>query len=108
MALYVNFDTDKTIIRPESEPTVAEVVTLLRQNPKLRLGIQGHTDNVGTLAHNQQPSEGRAQSVVASLAQAGIEDSRLQSAGFGQSKPLADNATEEGKAKNRRVELVKL
>lgn len=107
MALYVNFDTDKTTIQPESEPTVAEVVTLLRQDPKLRLSVQGHTDNTGTLAHNQQLSEGRAQSVVASLTQAGIEAVRLQAAGFGQSKPLADNATEEGKAKNRRVELVK-
>ena len=87
---------------------MAEVVTLLRQNPALRLGVQGHTDNAGKPAHNQELSEGRARAVVASLTQAGIAASRLQAAGFGQTKPLADNATEEGKAQNRRVELVKL
>ncbi|QNH64046.1 OmpA family protein [Hymenobacter sediminicola] len=93
---------------PESEPTVAEVVTLLQQNPALRLGVQGHTDNAGTPAHNQQLSEGRARAVVASLTQAGIAAGRLQATGFGQTMPLADNTTEEGKAQNRRVELVKL
>lgn len=108
MALYVNFDTDKATIRPESAPTVAEVLTLLQQNPTLRLAVQGHTDNAGTSQHNQQLSEARAAAVVASLSQAGIAATRLQAAGFGQTKPLADNSTEEGKAKNRRVELVKL
>ncbi|MBC8084221.1 MAG: OmpA family protein [Hymenobacter sp.] len=108
MALYVNFDTDQATIRPESEPTLAEVVTLLRQNPALRLAVQGHTDNAGTPAHNQQLSEGRAAAVVASLTGAGIAAGRLEAAGFGQSKPVADNATEAGKAQNRRVELVKL
>ncbi|MBC8084222.1 MAG: OmpA family protein [Hymenobacter sp.] len=108
VALYVNFDPDKATIRPESEPTVAEVVTLLRQNPTLRLAVQGHTDNTSTPAHNQQLSEGRAAAVVASLTRAGIAAGRLQAAGFGQSQPLADNATEEGKAQNRRVELVRL
>lgn len=108
MALYVNFDTDKASIRPESGPTVAEVVTLLRQHPTLRLAVQGHTDNAGTPAHNQQLSEARAQSVVAVLTAANISPSRLQAAGFGQTQPLADNATEAGRAQNRRVELVKL
>lgn len=107
MALYVNFDTDKATIRPESAPTVAEVVTLLRQNPALRLAVQGHTDNAGTAAHNQRLSEARAQSVVAALTAAGIGAARLQAAGFGQTQPLADNATEAGRAQNRRVELVK-
>ncbi len=91
-----------------AEATVAEVVTLLQQNPTLRLGVHGHTDDVGTALHNQQLSEGRAQAVVATLSQAGIAASRLQAAGFGQTKPLADNNTEENRAKNRRVELVKL
>ncbi len=107
MALYVNFDTDKATIRPESGPTVAEVVTLLRRNPALRLAVQGHTDNVGPAAHNQQLSEARAQSVVAALTAARISPNRLQAAGFGQTQPLADNATEAGRAQNRRVELVK-
>ncbi|MCR5887660.1 OmpA family protein [Hymenobacter sp. J193] len=84
------------------------MLRLLQQNPTLRLAVQGHTDNSGTAPHNQQLSEARAAAVVATLTQAGVGAARLQSAGFGQSKPLADNSTEEGKAKNRRVELVKL
>lgn len=107
MALYVNFDTDKATLRPDAAPTLAEVQKLLQQNPQLRLAVQGHTDNAGTPPHNQQLSEQRAQAVVASLTQAGIAASRLQAAGFGQTKPLADNTTEEGRARNRRVELVK-
>ncbi|MFD2783861.1 OmpA family protein [Hymenobacter rubripertinctus] len=107
MALYVNFDTDKATIRPESEPTVAEVATLLRQNPTLRLAVQGHTDNAGTAAHNQPLSEARAGAVVAFLRAAGIAAERLQAAGFGQTQPLTANTTEAGRAQNRRVELVK-
>ncbi|WP_394343376.1 OmpA family protein [Hymenobacter rigui] len=95
-------------MRPESAATVAEVLTLLQQNPQLRLAVQGHTDNAGTAPHNQQLSTARAQSVVAALTEAGIATNRLQAAGFGQTKPVADNTTEEGRAKNRRVELVKL
>ncbi|AHJ96013.1 Outer membrane protein [Hymenobacter swuensis DY53] len=87
---------------------MAEVLALLRQNPQLRLAVQGHTDNVGTAARNQQLSDDRASAVVTELTQAGIAAGRLQTAGFGQTKPLADNSTEEGRAKNRRVELVKL
>jgi outer membrane protein OmpA-like peptidoglycan-associated protein len=86
---------------------VAEVVKLLQASPALRLAVEGHTDNAGTPAHNQQLSEARAQAVVAALAAQGIATSRLQAAGFGQTKPLADNATETGRAQNRRVELVK-
>lgn len=106
--MYINFDTDKATIRPESGPTIAEVLTLLQQNPQLRLAVQGHTDNVGTAPHNQQLSTARARAVVAELTKAKIDTSRLKAAGFGQSKPLADNTTEQGRAKNRRVELVKL
>ena len=80
---------------------------LLTDNPGLRLAVQGHTDNTSTPAHNQQLSEARATAVVAALAAQGIAVGRLQAAGFGQSQPLADNATEAGRAKNRRVELVK-
>lgn len=107
MALYLNFDTDQATLRPEAQPTLAEVLKLLQQDPALRLAVQGHTDNAGSLAHNQQLSEGRAQAVVAALTQAGIAPGRLLAAGFGQTRPLADNATETGRAQNRRVELVK-
>ena len=86
---------------------VAEVLKLLQSSPALRLAVEGHTDNAGTLAHNQQLSESRAQEVVRTLTAQGVATARLQAAGFGQTRPLADNATEAGRAQNRRVELVK-
>ena len=107
MALYLNFDSDKATLRPDAQPTLAEVQKLLTDSPDLRLAVQGHTDNTSTPAHNQQLSEARAQAVVAALTAQGIAASRLQAAGFGQTQPRADNATEAGRAQNRRVELVK-
>ena len=86
---------------------MAEVVKLLQASPALRLGVEGYTDNAGTPAHNQQLSEARAREVVRTITAQDIAADRLQAAGFGQSRPLADNATEAGRAKNRRVELVK-
>ncbi len=107
VALYVNFDTDKTSIRPESAPIIGEIVKLLNNNPGLNLTVEGHTDNVGGAAHNQTLSEGRANSVVGALMAQGVPMSRLTPKGFGASKPVADNGAEDGRAKNRRVELVK-
>ena len=86
---------------------MAEIVKLLQASPTLRLGVEGYTDNAGTPAHNQQLSEARAREVVRTITAQDIAADRLQAAGFGQSRPLADNATEAGRAKNRRVELVK-
>ena len=86
---------------------MAEVTKLLQGSPTLRLSVEGHTDNTCTPTHNQQLSEARAQAVVAALAAQGTTPNRLQAAGFGQTKPLANNATKAGKALNRRVELVK-
>jgi peptidoglycan-associated lipoprotein len=86
---------------------VTEIVKLLQASPALRLGVEGHTDNAGTPAHNQTLSEARAREVVRLIAAQRIAAARLQAAGFGQSRPLADNATEAGRAQNRRVELVK-
>lgn len=80
---------------------------LLAESPDLRLAVQGHTDNTSTPAHNQQLSEARARAVAASLTAQGVAAGRLQAAGFGQTRPLADNATDAGRARNRRVELVK-
>ncbi|UOG75707.1 OmpA family protein [Hymenobacter tibetensis] len=108
VALYLNFDTDQATLKPDAQATIAQIISLLAQSPDLKLAVQGHTDNLGTPQHNQELSEARARTVVATLAAQGIAADRLQAAGFGQTKPLADNATEEGKAKNRRVELVKL
>lgn len=86
---------------------MAEIVKLLQASPTLRLAVEGHTDNAGTPAHNQALSEARAREVVRTITTQNIAADRLQAAGFGQSRPLASNATEEGRAKNRRVELVK-
>lgn len=107
VALSVNFATDKTDILPSSQPQIDQVLQLLTDDPALNLAIGGHTDNSGDKGHNQRLSEGRAQSVVAALVAKGISPSRLTAKGFGDSQPVAGNDSEEGKARNRRVELVK-
>ena len=107
VALYINFDTGKSIIRDESKPVIDQIVQMMKSNPDLKIGVEGHTDNVGTPASNKTLSEARAKSVVSSIVAQGVSADRLSQAGFGQEKPIADNNTEEGRAKNRRVELVK-
>lgn len=101
------FDTDKATIRPESLPTLDEVVRMLGAEPEWRLTIEGHTDSTGTAAHNRTLSEQRAASVKAYLVAKGVAAERLATAGFGADTPVADNATELGRAQNRRVELVR-
>lgn len=108
VALQVNFATDSTRIEPASRPQVDQVVQLLSDDPVLRLSIDGHTDNTGDARHNQTLSEGRAQSVVDAIVARDIDAARLQAHGYGDSRPVADNGTEAGRAQNRRVELVKL
>jgi len=109
VALYgIYFDTDKADIKPESEPTLEEIATLLKQDPKLKLYVVGHTDNVGGYDYNTKLSQRRAASVVNTLTtKHGIQAVRLTAAGVGLLAPVAPNDTEEGRAKNRRVELVK-
>lgn len=107
VALYINFDTGKDIIKPESQGVIEEVVNLLNDNPMLNLSVEGHTDNAGLPASNLRLSEMRAKAVMNALVAKGIAAKRLSSKGFGQTKPLEDNSSEDGKAKNRRVELVK-
>lgn len=80
---------------------------MMKSNPELKLSVEGHTDNVGTPASNKTLSEARAKSVVSALVGQGIAADRLSPVGYGKDKPVADNGTEEGRAKNRRVELVK-
>lgn len=108
VALYINFDTDKAAIRPDGKPAVDEIAALMKKETALRLSIEGHTDNVGDKARNLALSRERAQAVVQALVGDGIDGSRLSAAGHGSDKPLTDNASEEGRAKNRRVELVKV
>ncbi len=108
VAVYgIHFDTGKATIQPDSDETLRQVVTLLQANPDLKLRIEGHTDAQGNAAANQTLSEKRAQAIVAWLVNHGIDAGRLKTQGFGQGKPVADNSTEDGRAKNRRVELVK-
>ena len=108
VAVYgIHFDTGKATIQADSEQALAEVSKMLDQSPDLNLRVEGHTDNQGAAAANQVLSEKRAQAVVAWLTSHGVNASRLTAKGFGDTKPVADNATEDGRAKNRRVELVK-
>jgi outer membrane protein OmpA-like peptidoglycan-associated protein len=103
------FDVDSDRIRPESTPTLAEIGNMLEAHPDLRISIEGHTDDTGDDAHNQELSERRAQSVRALLLdQYGIAEGRLEAKGLGESNPVAPNDTPEGRQNNRRVELVRL
>jgi OOP family OmpA-OmpF porin len=107
MALYINFDTGKYDIKPESQPIIDQIAQLMKDNPELKLSIEGHTDNVGTAQNNKVLSENRAKSVMNAVMSLGVDASRLTAVGWGQEKPVADNRTEDGRAKNRRVEIVK-
>ena len=107
IALDIHFATGKAEILPESRPIVDEIVALLRKRPDLRVGVEGHTDNTGTPAANKTLSAARAKAVADAAAAAGIPPARLDPVGYGQDRPIADNRTEEGRAKNRRVEIVK-
>jgi outer membrane protein OmpA-like peptidoglycan-associated protein len=109
VAVYgIHFDTGKANILPDSEPILDQIKALLDQRPDLKLRVEGHTDNVGGRAANQKLSELRAAAVVAWLAGHGIDRSRVAPQGFADTKPVGDNATEEGRAQNRRVELAKM
>ena len=108
ISLYINFETGKSTVRPDSKKIIDELAAMLKANPALKISIEGHTDNVGTPAANKVLSEARASAVMSALVSAGIDALRMSSKGWGQEKPKADNKTEEGRAKNRRVEIVKV
>lgn len=102
------FDTDKADLKPESKLALDEIAKLLKEDGGLRIYVVGHTDNQGTLAHNMDLSKARAASVVKALeTQYSIPGARLASYGDGPYAPVASNDSEDGRAKNRRVELVK-
>jgi outer membrane protein OmpA-like peptidoglycan-associated protein len=104
----INFDTGKAAIRPDSEPVLDEVAKMLQTNASWAMLVAGHTDNVGAKEMNLGLSRQRAEAVITWLASHGIEKTRLVPAGFGDTRPVAANTDEEGRQKNRRVDLVKL
>ena len=104
----ITFDVGKAVIKPESMGEINRIVNLMNENPDLKFEVQGHTDATGNAASNQTLSEKRAQAIVAKLVEMGISADRLTAVGKGQTSPIADNSTDEGRAKNRRVEFVKL
>jgi OOP family OmpA-OmpF porin len=106
VALYgVLFDFNKATLLPASDPVLKQVQALLTADMSIKIEVQGHTDNVGTDAYNQTLSEARARSVVTWLTQHGVATDRLSAKGYGKMKPVADNGNDEGRAKNRRVEI---
>jgi outer membrane protein OmpA-like peptidoglycan-associated protein len=107
IALYVNFDFAKATLKPDAAPVIAQIAALMKNNPALKIEIDGHTDAIGGHDYNIKLSQDRAASVAAAVKAGGIDGARLASAGFGPDKPIAPNDTDEGRAKNRRVELVK-
>jgi outer membrane protein OmpA-like peptidoglycan-associated protein len=108
VAVYgILFDTGKATLQPASDEPLSQVLQMLQQDDSLKVLIEGHTDNLGAPAANQALSEKRAQAVRDWLIAKGIAANRLAAKGYGASKPVADNNTDEGRAKNRRVELVK-
>jgi len=110
VAVYgINFDTGKSTIKAESAQAIVEIANLLKADPGLKLGVVGHTDSVGGMDSNIKLSQERAEAVLQSLVRDhGITAARLRAFGCGLFAPVASNDTEEGQAKNRRVELVSL
>jgi OOP family OmpA-OmpF porin len=109
IAVYgIYFDSGKSIIKPESKPTIDEIVKMLGQAPKLKIFVVGHTDSDGLVESNMKLSSDRAAAVVKVLIENGISAIRLKSSGVGPYCPVESNHTDEGKAKNRRVELVEM
>ena len=104
----ITFDIDKSDLKPESMGTLNMIVGVLKSNPGLKFEIDGHTDNTGETAHNLALSQQRADAVKSQLVNMGIDASRLTTKGFGDSRPIDNNDTPEGKANNRRVEFVKM
>ena len=99
------FDTDKFILKPESMTELQKLLDLLKKNPRLKVELSGHTDNAGTHAHNLELSKNRAKAVYDYLTFNGIAANRLSYEGYGLTRPIDTNDTEQGRANNRRTEF---
>ena len=104
----ITFDVNKAVIKPESMGFLNQLVKFLQDNPTLKLEVDGHTDSDGDDASNMKLSQARADAVKMQLITMGIESVRLIAKGYGETKPISDNSTPDGKANNRRVEFIKL
>jgi formylglycine-generating enzyme required for sulfatase activity len=104
----IYFDIGKYKVKPESIAAIDQILKYLQDHPAVRIMIEGHTDNTGNPEKNQTLSENRAKAVKAELVKKGIADSRMETIGYGASKPVADNGTAEGRTLNRRVTIKKL
>jgi OOP family OmpA-OmpF porin len=103
----IQFDLNKATIKSESHGLLDEIVSVFKENPHIKkVSIEGHTDNQGADAYNQKLSDQRAKSVLDYIVGKGVEEKRLTAKGFGETKPIATNDTEEGKEQNRRVEFL--
>ena len=102
----IQFMTGKATIKDVSFATLDKIVTAMKERKTLKIRIEGHTDNVGKEQKNTKLSQARSEAVSQYLVEKGIEASRLEFKGFGPTQPIADNKTDEGRAKNRRVEFV--
>jgi len=100
------FDFDKATLKPEGKKMVDEAVRVMKENPTMHVSVEGHTDSIGSEAYNQRLSERRANSVRDYMVSQGIDAGHITTVGYGKTKPIADNKTAEGRAENRRVEII--
>ena len=101
----VLFDFDKSNVKPEAGAILDRLVAFMNENKDKKVSLAGHTDSIGTEAYNLRLSERRVNSVKDYVVKKGVDSSRISGQGFGESKPIADNKTAEGRSKNRRVEI---
>ena len=106
LTIHVNFDFDKYKIRSADLQELQKALDFIKRYPGSKVSLEGHTDSIGTVAYNQKLSERRAAAVKSWLVDHGVDGSRLQTSGYGKSRPIADNSTPQGRFENRRVEIL--